>query len=67
MATQRGLPIPVVFGQIVTILNLKDHEEPTKQELKSLVTELARDITDNYVDCGLVAMFNPELWGKWHD
>ncbi|CAM1510811.1 Fc.00g083240.m01.CDS01 [Cosmosporella sp. VM-42] len=61
---QRGLPLPAVFGQVLTI-ELKQHDDATRKSLLSLIRDLSKDIANNYPKCGLVAAFCPGLWGSW--
>lgn len=64
LSAQRGLPLPPVFGQVLTI-DLKDHDDATYKSVLGIISDLANDIATNYNGCGLVAAFNPALWGSW--
>ncbi|MEC5160525.1 MULTISPECIES: Dyp-type peroxidase [unclassified Janthinobacterium] len=62
--SQYGLLTRAVFGQIATI-TLRDHTEATQQTLLELIRLLAREAKAAPDNSGLVAAFNPELWGRW--
>ncbi|WP_231880018.1 Dyp-type peroxidase [Collimonas pratensis] len=55
-----------VFGQIATI-TLHDHSAATEAALLSLVRTLAEAAKASPAKAGLVAAFDPGLWGRWHD
>ncbi|SMC20405.1 Dyp-type peroxidase family [Andreprevotia lacus DSM 23236] len=63
---QRGLLVPAIFGQVVT-LTLRHHDPETHAALLKLVRDLAAAADAAGEGCGLVAAFSPELWGRWND
>ncbi|KAK3937327.1 formate c-acetyltransferase [Diplogelasinospora grovesii] len=64
LGAQRGLLMRAIFGQVLTF-NLKKHDKDTFHAVQDAIRDLSDDITGNYQDCGLIAAFNPELWGTW--
>ncbi|KAI9148149.1 putative dyp-type peroxidase family protein [Paramyrothecium foliicola] len=60
---QRGLPLPAIFGQVLTI-SLKKKDAGTQQALLKIIRELAENATKEQ-KCGVVAAFSPSLWGTW--
>lgn len=64
-AAQRGLPLPAIFGQVLTN-KLTQKDETTRQSILSIIRDLANNIAGNYADCGLVAAFCPRLSGLWN-
>ncbi|KAF0813692.1 Choline trimethylamine-lyase [Andreprevotia sp. IGB-42] len=63
---QRGLLVPAIFGQVVT-LTLRNHDLETRSAILALVQQLACAAEATAPACGLVAAFSPELWGRWND
>jgi Dyp-type peroxidase family len=62
---QRGLPLPAVFGQVLTIV-LKKNDEATQDAILKIIRDLAEH-AEKHPGCGLVAAFAPSLWGTWNE
>ncbi|KQV80141.1 peroxidase [Massilia sp. Root351] len=63
---QYGLLTRAVFGQIVTI-TLRDRSPATRPALLAAVRALAHTAHAAGGNAGLIAAFDPGLWGSWHD
>ncbi|CDG85781.1 Dyp-type peroxidase [Janthinobacterium agaricidamnosum] len=61
---QQGLLTHAVFGQIAT-LTLRDQSAATEQALLDVIAELANAAKASQDAAGLVAAFDPALWGRW--
>lgn len=66
LGAQRGLLMRAVFGQALT-LYLKNKGQETCTTIVGIITEMSKNIVDNYPGSGLVAAFSPELWSTWQD
>ncbi|WP_211473055.1 pyruvate formate lyase family protein [Collimonas humicola] len=64
--SQYGLLTRAIFGQIATI-TLHDHSQATEAALLSLIRTLAQAAKASPAKAGLVAAFDPNLWGGWRD
>ncbi|KAK0634584.1 pyruvate formate lyase-domain-containing protein [Bombardia bombarda] len=64
LGAQRGLLMRAVFGQVLTIY-LKSDNEGACDDITRVICDLNTDIIKNHSDCGLIAAFDPLLWGKW--
>lgn len=63
LGAQRGLPMHARFGNVLT-LSLRDHQRETRDEILSLIRAMDGQI-EAPEDYGLVAAFEPGLWGAW--